>query len=156
MPLPARPVLRVSVPFPGEDDMLVRPEGANPAMNNLLPATPQCVQYESEWARLPNPLETPAFDGAGVTAPQVQWWPQVAQAQALVASLVAGERLPLNGIVFHYRPLEFAQWINEVTRRTRPKSKITDAAGNPVARPRGLAPAGCSRLRRRRILRTCG
>jgi N-acetylmuramoyl-L-alanine amidase len=103
---------------------------------NPLPTTPQCVQYHSEWARLPNAPETLTFAGAGVTAAQLQWWPQVARAQALEASLVAGERLPPNGIVFHYRPLEFAAWINDVTWSSEwPKFKITDAAGNAVARP---------------------
>ena len=103
---------------------------------NPLPATPQCVQYLSDWARVPTPLETLTFSAAGVTPAQVQWWPQVAQAQALEASLIAAERLPPNGIVFHYRPLEFAQWINDVTWSSEwPKFKITDAAGNEVARP---------------------
>jgi hypothetical protein len=103
---------------------------------NPLPQTPQCVQYESEWARAPTPTETHMFAGAGVTAAQLRWWPNVAQAQALEASLVAGHRLPPNGIVLHYRPLEFAAWINDVTWSSEwPKFKITDAAGNALARP---------------------
>jgi hypothetical protein len=101
-----------------------------------LPAAPQCVQYESEWARAHNPLLPDPVVTAGVSPIDVRWWPQVAQAQALEASLAAGDRLPRNGIVMHYRPLEFATWINEVTWSSEwPKFKITDAAGAAVARP---------------------
>ncbi len=51
-------------------------------------------------------------------------------------NLAAGDRLPDDGVAFHYRPLEFAKWINGVTWASEwPKYQVVDAANHPVARP---------------------
>jgi len=99
-------------------------------------ALPACVQYISEWARQPTAAEQTTLTGDGVNLGQLGWWTAIAQAQNTEGSLDATQRLPDNGLVFHYRPLEFAKWINGVTWASEwPKFGVTDATGAAVARP---------------------
>jgi hypothetical protein len=72
----------------------------------------------------------------GVDVANVPWWGAVAGAQQWDVRVPATTRLPLNGIVYHYRPLEFAQWINDVTWASEwSKYRVVSAANPWGARP---------------------
>lgn len=100
----------------------------------LLP--PLCLQYQSEWARPPTAAERLVLSGNGFDPDALNWWNKVVVAQTDDGSLDEGDRLPVNGVVSHYRPLEFAAWINGATWASEwPKYQVVDAANAPVARP---------------------
>jgi hypothetical protein len=98
---------------------------------------PHCLEYMSEWARLvPTDTEKDALEANGVDLSLVGWWQVVALVQHLDASLSGDARLPFSGVVFHYQPLDFAKWINDVTwTHEWPKYQVVDAAGNAVTPP---------------------
>jgi hypothetical protein len=57
-------------------------------------------------------------------------------AQYLDGTLPPAARVPNDGNVFHYRPLEFAKWLNGVTWASEwPKFEVTDAGGTAAAKP---------------------
>jgi len=85
---------------------------------------------------VPTDDQRTALTAIGVDPDLVTWWQVVALAQYINGTLPAGDRLPLDGFVQHYRPLEFAKWLNGVTWTSEwPKFRVTDAASNPVTRP---------------------
>ena len=97
---------------------------------------PHCLQYSSEWRRDLTQTELAALTAIGVDADQLFWWGDVVVAQLLDGVLPRDAQLPNSGVVWHYRPLEFAKWINGVTWASEwPKYEVTDAAGNAVPRP---------------------
>lgn len=49
----------------------------------------------------------------GADPDRLAWWDTVRLAQVLEGNLAAGDRLPDDGVVFHYGPLEFARWSME-------------------------------------------
>lgn len=93
-------------------------------------------EYPSEWARTPAGVEADALEAQGVDVSLVTWWPEVARAMALDPRIAAGDRLPLGGQVFHYRPFDIMAWLNGVTWRSEwPKYRRVDGTGNPVPAP---------------------
>jgi hypothetical protein len=94
---------------------------------------PPCLRYVSEWARIPTAAERAAMVTIGVNPDLLGWWPVVALLQLLDGTLTADARLPATGNVVHYRPIEFAKWLNQVTWASEwPKYEVTDAAGQPI------------------------
>lgn len=107
--------------------------GWNPAPTLPLP---QCVQYASEWARGHTAAERASLVAVGADPDDFPWWPLVVLAQHVDGTLPGADRLPLDGITFHYRPVDFAKWLNGVTWASEwPKYEVTDAAGTSVPRP---------------------
>jgi hypothetical protein len=98
-----------------------------------------CLHYISEWARVPTAAETQAMTNLGVDTSLLAWWQAVWFSQRLDRSLPADARLPFAGSVFHYQPLDFMRWINDVTWKSEwPKFGVV-VAGTAVpapARPR--------------------
>jgi hypothetical protein len=94
---------------------------------------PPCLRYVSEWARALTAAERAAMATIGVDADLLGWWLGVALMQRLDATLPADARLPIMGNVIHYRPIDFAKWLNQVTWASEwPKYEVTDAAGQPI------------------------
>jgi hypothetical protein len=92
-----------------------------------------CAKYVSEWARPVTDADRVRFAAIGVDPELVAWWSSVALLQLLDGTLPTEAKLPLIGSVVHYRPLDFARWINQVTwEHEWPKYKVNDASGNPV------------------------
>jgi hypothetical protein len=105
----------------------------NPSVVQL---PPFCLRYQSEWARQPTAAERILMLARGADPDRLAWWDDVKVGQVVEGSLAAADRVPDDGIVFHYRPLEFAKWINGVTWASEwPKFEVVDAAQQPVARP---------------------
>jgi N-acetylmuramoyl-L-alanine amidase len=95
-----------------------------------------CLPYVSEWARAPSAAEAQAMTAIGVDTAQLGWWQAVSLVQHLDPSVPRDARLPFAGPVFHYQPIDFARWINDVTWKSEwPKYKVVDAANVPVGRP---------------------
>jgi hypothetical protein len=92
--------------------------------------------YPSEWARIPSALEAAALQNLGVDATLVTWWPEVARQMALDPRIDAADRLPIDGLVHHYRPFDVMEWINDVTWRSEwPKYRRVDGGGVPLPAP---------------------
>jgi hypothetical protein len=97
---------------------------------------PPCLTYQSEWARDPSAAELAEFANIGVDPALIRWWDDAQLGQLVDMVVAADARLPHGGTVVHYRPLEFADWINRATwAHEWPKYQVTDAVGNPVAMP---------------------
>jgi hypothetical protein len=101
---------------------------------------PPCVTYLSEWARPPTAAELAEFANIGVDPALVPWWGSAATGQLPDLTLRADARLPFDGPVVHYRPLDFARWINQVTwQHEWPKYQVTPATpAPPQPRPRRM------------------
>jgi hypothetical protein len=62
----------------------------------------------------------------------LDWWREVATTQEWDVRVPARSRLPFFGQVFHYDPLTFMQWLNEVTWASEwPKYRIPGAIQPP-------------------------
>jgi hypothetical protein len=94
------------------------------------------VQYISEWARVPKPDERAAMQAIGVNPDLVTWWVSGILAQLWNVTLPADAVLPADARVYHYRPLDFVRWINDVTWASEwSKYRVKDASGNALPRP---------------------
>jgi hypothetical protein len=87
---------------------------------------------KSEWA-----LEERDFpDGGWAAARDLMWWADVVPVMnaALAAEPLA--QLPADAVVWHYHPLGFLAWLNELTWKSEwPKYRVKDAAGAAVPVP---------------------
>jgi hypothetical protein len=67
------------------------------------------------------------------------WWQAVVFGQTVDQSILpeyAEDRISLNEPVYHFHPLEFMKWINQVTwKHEWPKFKVKDSDGNDSQRP---------------------
>jgi hypothetical protein len=101
------------------------------------PAAPanRTVRYESEWARNLGPADRDAATNVGVAdLTLVRWWDPVANDLLWDLQTPLAAKLPINGLVYHYRPLEVMRWLNGVTWRSEwPKYRIDDVV---PAKPR--------------------
>jgi len=95
------------------------------------------VSEASEWARTLTESELAQLDITGVDPDAVSWWKTAADATTADPRLSADARLPDDGVVLHYRPLDFLPWLNGVTWSSEwSKYKIVLPAGAPVPPPR--------------------
>ncbi len=93
-------------------------------------------QYPSEWARALTDAEKASLTALGVDVNLATWWPGVARAMTADPRIVAADRLPENGQVFHYQPFDFLRWINTITWKSEwPKYEVRDAAGQAQPSP---------------------
>ena len=99
--------------------------------------THPALHYESEWARTPSAAEAAALQGLGVDPAAVAWWPDVQRRQFWDLRTPFAAKLPLDGRVYHYEPIDFMQWLNDLTWSSEwPKYRVTAGApAIPVARP---------------------
>ena len=96
-------------------------------------ATPYSLRYRSEWARLLTTDDADALAAIGVDSSQHHWWWEVVSASQADALLPADAKLPPLGRMYHFHPLRFMRWINEITwKHEWHKYQVTDAAGDPV------------------------
>ena len=77
-------------------------------------ATSPSLRYVSEWARA---IGVDELQAIGVDPEHTAWWWSVAPALQGDTLLPAEAKLPLSGAMFHFDPLDFMRWINEVTWR---------------------------------------
>ncbi len=96
------------------------------------------LKYQSEWSRVPASTDATALQNIGVDPTSVNWWPSVIMSPThWDVGTPARAKLPRDGIVFHYKPSDFLQWINDKTWSSEwPKYKVV--SGTPptsVARP---------------------
>ena len=63
-----------------------------------------------------------------------------AGAAVLGSAHAAASKLPVDGLVYHYEPIDFMQWLNDLTWSSEwPKYRVT--GGNPaVPIPRPVTP----------------
>jgi hypothetical protein len=58
------------------------------------------------------------------------WWSDVVPDMNADLAADAPSQLPANGVVWHYHPLGFMHWLNDITFRSEwPKYRVVDAAG---------------------------
>jgi hypothetical protein len=97
---------------------------------------PPAIFYQSEWAKTPTTAERQRLVDIGVNPDLVPWWRMAALSTNLDPRLPAGARLVADGWAFHFRPLDFLRWINNVTWASEwPKYAVTDENGAEVPRP---------------------
>jgi hypothetical protein len=98
------------------------------------------VRYASEWARPLTAVEQAAAQANGFDLKLVNWWREVSEAQAWVLDPPPAAKLPHDGVVFHYSPLDFLDAVNGATWLSEwSKYRVRDAMGSdvpPPARPR--------------------
>ncbi len=105
--------------------------------------TKPALKYQSEWSRVPTSTEATALQNIGVDPTAVNWWPSVIMSPThWDVGTPANAKLPKDGIIFHYKPSDFLQWINDKTWSSEwPKHKVV--SGTPptaVARPASPRP----------------
>lgn len=90
------------------------------------------LRNKSEWA-----LDRSDFpDGGWDTASDLMWWQAVVPSMNTALAADAANQLPADAVVWHYHPLGFLAWLNELTWRSEwPKYRVTDAAGADVPVP---------------------
>jgi hypothetical protein len=94
------------------------------------------IPYISEWARKPSAAERMAMQGIGVNPDLVPWFDKVTITQLWNAQLSLSAILRTDGLVYHYSPLDFLRWINDVTWKSEwPKYKVVDAFGKDMQAP---------------------
>jgi hypothetical protein len=88
------------------------------------------LRSKSEWA-----LEAADFpDGGWGQAEPFMWWPLVVPPMNTELATEPLAQLPADKVVWHYHPLGFMAWLNDLTWKSEwPKFRIVDAAG--VAEP---------------------
>ena len=102
-----------------------------PAGTPLRP--PPAVFYQTEWSKSPDAAERTRLQGIGVNPDLVNWWGDAALVTRLHPTLPAHGQLNAAGFAFHFEPLKFMRWLNELTWASEwPKFKVTDAAGSAV------------------------
>ena len=77
--------------------------------------THPAVQYVSEWARALSDADKAALTAIGVDPQLATWWSDVQSNQTFDVRTPEAAKLPRDGNVFHYSPLDFMEWINNVT-----------------------------------------
>ena len=83
----------------------------------------------SEWARDLTAAEAAAARALGADPALMKWWATAAGDQSWDARLEPEAKLPLSGRVYHYPPLDFLRWINDVTWTSEwPKYQIKNGA----------------------------
>lgn len=91
------------------------------------------LRFRSEWARRLTVEDAAPLQDIGVNMDYYFWWLAVSNATRADAALPNAARLPGDGTVFHYHPLQFIRWLNEITwKHEWHKHEVTDASGNPV------------------------
>ncbi|HEV2700342.1 MAG TPA: N-acetylmuramoyl-L-alanine amidase [Steroidobacteraceae bacterium] len=114
-------------------------QGASPTeVYRALPAEEKASSFQtialrgkSEWA-----LKSSDFPAGGwAVAKDLMWWDSVVP-DMNGALTDARDRLPADGVVWHYHPLGFIHWLNGITWKSEwPKYRITDATGAAVPAP---------------------
>lgn len=96
---------------------------------NGLPNAP-ALWYQSEWARTPTAAEAATLTANGFDPATPSFWNDVALTTAWQdAALPATAQLPASGLVWHYRALDVARWLNGLTwRHERHKYRSPTAA----------------------------
>jgi hypothetical protein len=99
--------------------------------------TNPALLYQSEWSRIPNATESAALQAIGVDPTLVPWWSVVSTAQLWDVQTPQDAKLATDGRVYHYSPINFIQWINDVTWTSEwPKYRVVSGTPPaPVARP---------------------
>lgn len=98
------------------------------------PARPaSSVFYQSEWSKTPDTAERTRLQGLGVNPDLVNWWADASIATRLHPTLPAHGQLTASGFAFHFEPLKFIRWLNELTWASEwPKYQVSDAGGATV------------------------
>jgi hypothetical protein len=111
---------------------LVSPSGWTlPTGTPLRP--PPAVFYQTEWSKAPDAAERQRLQGIGVNPDLVNWWGDASVVTRLHPTLPGHGQLNAAGFAFHYEPLKFMRWLNEITWASEwPKFQVTDAAGTAV------------------------
>jgi hypothetical protein len=92
------------------------------------------LQYVSEWARTLSDADKAALTAIGVNPQFAAWWSDVQSSQTFDVRTPEAAKLPRGGNVFHYSPLDFMEWINDVTWTSEwPKYRLA----GPRPAPRG-------------------
>lgn len=108
--------------------------GWSPSAGPLLP--PPALLYQSEWSKTPTAAERQRLQGIGVNPDFVNWWGDASLVTRLNPTLLFPGQLNANGDAFHYRPLDFMRWLNNITWASEwPKYKVTDVDDNAVPQP---------------------
>ena len=109
------------------------------------------LQYQSEWARAPSPAEAAMQQALGVDSTAVNWWSDVYVRQFWDVGMPRTAKLPQDGRVYHYEPIDFMQWLNDLTWSSEwPKYRVT-AGAPPASVARPAAPRSRRFERRRRV-----
>ena len=90
----------------------------------------------SLWALDPTDAQRSALQPIGVNPDLVRWWKTAAEYQLWDANRPASATLPIDGQVYHYFPLDFLKWINDVTWASEwPKYQMKNLDGTDMQRP---------------------
>lgn len=102
--------------------------------------THPALYYQSEWRRKPPAAKAAALQALGVDPAAVAWWSDVQVRQFWDLRTPPASKLPVDGLVYHYEPIDFMQWLNDLTWSSEwPKYRVT--GGNPaVPIPRPVTP----------------
>lgn len=112
-----------------------------PAGTPLRP--PPAPFYRSEWSMAPPADERLRLRAIGVDPDLVAWWGDAALVTQLHPTLPGHARLNTAGYAFHFEPLAFMRWLNQITWASEwPKYRVTDDTG-------GLVPQSPDHLRPR-------
>jgi hypothetical protein len=94
---------------------------------------PFSLRFRSEWRRILTVEDAAQLQDIGVNIDHYFWWLTVANATRDEAGLPNAARLPRDGTLFHFHPLKFMRWLNEITwKHEWHKHEVTDASNNPV------------------------
>jgi len=121
---------RVPVPANGSVAAVYRPI---PAVLKATRFQKVALRSKSEWA-----LTAADFPAGGwAAAEKLMWYPIVNPAlTTLLATSEPAASLPSDSVVWHYHPLGFMSWLNDITWRSEwPKFQVKDASGADVPAP---------------------
>jgi hypothetical protein len=109
----------------------------NPAAGNQHPA----LFYRSEWSFVElTTAERAELTAIGVDTTMVNWWSDVSARMFWDVITPVTAKLPADGRVFHYDPIDFMQWLNNLTWTSEwPKYRVR-AGGAAAARPAAPRP----------------
>lgn len=99
-----------------------------------LPNLP-AVFYQSEWARTPTAAEAAQLTENGFDPNTPLWWNDISLTTSwLDHTLPVLAQLPADGLVWHYRALDVARWLNGLTWRHE-RHKYRSATAAAMAQP---------------------
>ncbi len=91
------------------------------------------IRYASEWGRVLTPQERAAVTATGADPALMRWWNDAIANLAFQVGLTIDQKLPIDATVYHYAPLDFVRWLNNVTWVSEwSKYRVKDGGANAV------------------------